>query len=168
MKRGISGEEAQDCFSGFPVVLCTVSGEKDNIITLAMCHMFSFRPPLVGIGVSPRRYSYGLLKSSKDFGLNIPDRSLLKATEICGLKSGRRVDKFQAAGLTREKAEKISAPLLAECPVNLECVKVNEVDAGDHTWFIGEIVAARKDERYDPKDMILYWGKYRVIGELLG
>ena len=100
--------------------------------------------------------------------MNIPDRSLLKATEICGLKSGRRVDKFQAAGLTREKAEKISAPLLAECLVNLECVKVNEVDAGDHTWFIGEIVAARKDEQYDPKDMILYWGKYRVIGELLG
>jgi len=150
------------------VVLCTVSGEKDNIITLATCHMFSFRPPLVGIGVNPKRYSHELLKASKDFALNIPDRNLLKATEICGLKSGRRVDKFQAAGLTKEKAEKISAPLLAECPVNIECVKVNEVDAGDHTWFIGEIVAARKNEHYDPKDSILYWGKYRVIGELLG
>jgi flavin reductase (DIM6/NTAB) family NADH-FMN oxidoreductase RutF len=69
--------------------------------------------------------------------------------------------------LTREKAEKVSAPLIAECPVNIECVKVKEVDAGDHTWFIGEIVAARRAESYMAADMMLYWGEYRVIGELV-
>lgn len=166
MKKHISADEAQDCFSGFPVVLATVSGAKDNIITLAMCHVFSFKPPLLGIGVGPKRYSHGLLKASKDFAVNIPDTTLLKATKVCGSKSGRRVDKFAASGLTKEKAEKVSAPLIAECPVNIECVKVDEVDAGDHTWFVGEIVAARMRPGYDKlTDMMLYWGDYRTIGD---
>jgi flavin reductase (DIM6/NTAB) family NADH-FMN oxidoreductase RutF len=147
------------------VVLCSVGGQKDNIITLALCHVFSFRPPLIGIGVAPKRYSYGLLKESGDFAINLPDRTLLKATEICGSKSGRKVDKFQAAGLTREKAEKIKSPLIAECPVSLECVKVKEVETGDHTWFVGEVVAARMDPGCDKKDMMLWWGEYRVIGD---
>jgi flavin reductase (DIM6/NTAB) family NADH-FMN oxidoreductase RutF len=164
MKVEMSADDAQDCFSGFPVVLVTVGGTKDNIITLAMCHVFSFKPPYIGIGVAPKRHSYGLLKQSKDFGVNIPTRSMLKPTEICGSKSGRLVDKFEASGLTREKGTKISSPLIAECPVNMECVKVDEVEEGDHTWFVGEIVASRKDESYDKSDMMLYWGDYRVIG----
>jgi len=168
MKRGVSSEDAIDCFSGFPVVLCSVGGRKDNIITLALCHVFSFHPPLIGIGVAPKRFSYGLLRESKDFAINLPDRNLLKATEICGSKSGRKVDKFQAAGLTREKAEKIESPLIAECPVNLECVKVREVETGDHTWFVGEVVAARRDPDCDGKDLMLWWGEYRVIGEKVG
>lgn len=165
MKKGITADEAQDVFSGFPVVLCSVGGEKDNIITLAMCHVFSFRPPLIGIGVGPKRFSYGLLKKSRDFAVNVPTRAQLRAVESCGSKSGRKVDKFAAASLTKEKAEKISSPLIAECPVNIECVKVDEVETGDHTWFVGEVVAARRDERYDKADMLLYWGEYRVIGE---
>ena len=168
MKKSITSDSAEDAFSGFPVVLATVSGEKDNIITLAMCHVFSFKPPLLGIGVAPKRFSYGLLKNSHDFAVNIPSRNLLKAVEICGSKSGRRVEKFQASGLTREKADKISAPLIAECPVNIECVKVNELEAGDHTWFVGEIVAARAEPDYDSKrDMLLYWGDYHTIGEIV-
>lgn len=164
-KRSITSDEAEDAFSGFPVVLGTVSGEKDNIITLAMCHVFSFKPPYIGVGIGPKRYSFGLFRASKDFAVNIPSKKMLKAIEICGSKSGRRVDKFEASGLTKEKAEKISAPLIAECPVNIECVKVNEVEAGDHTWFIGEVVAARADQKYDRnKDMLLYWGEYRTIG----
>jgi len=129
--------------------------------------VFSFKPPYLGIGVAPKRFSYGLLKQAKDFAVNIPSRSMLAPTEICGSKSGRKVDKFEASGLTREKASKISAPLIAECPVNIECVKVKEVEAGDHTWFVGEIVASRKDEKYNKADMMLYWGEYRVIGDLV-
>lgn len=167
MKSRITPDEAEDCFSGFPVVLATVKGAKDNIITLAMCHVFSFKPAHIGVGISPRRFSHGLFKESKDFAVNIPDRNMLRSVEICGSKSGRKVDKFEASGLTREKAEKISAPLIAECPVNIECTKVQEVEAGDHTWFLGEIVAARKTKSYNTSDMLLYWGEYRVIGELV-
>jgi len=167
MKKEITADDAQDCFSGFPVVLGTVGAEKDNIITLAMCHVFSFRPPYIGVGIGPKRFSHGLFKESKDFAINLIDRRMVKVSEICGTKSGRKVDKFEAAGLTREKAKKISAPLIAECPVNIECIKVKEIETGDHTWFVGEIVAARKDELYDKADALLYWGDYRVIGELV-
>jgi flavin reductase (DIM6/NTAB) family NADH-FMN oxidoreductase RutF len=165
LKKDIPAGEGADAFSGFPVVLCSVGGEKDNIITLALCHVFSFKPPLVGIGVSPKRFSYGLLKDGRDFAVNVPTRRQLKAVEVCGSKSGRRVDKFEAAGLTREKASRIASPLIAECPVNLECVKVNEVETGDHVWFIGEVVAARREESYESSEALLYWGDYRVIGE---
>ncbi len=168
MKRSITSDDAEDAFSGFPVVLGTVTGEKDNIITLAMCHVFSFKPPYLGVGIAPRRYSHGLFKSSKDFAINIPSKTMLKAVQVCGLKSGRTTDKFAASGLTKEKAEKIASPLIAECPVNIECVKVSEVETGDHTWFIGEIVAARADPSYNrDRDMLLYWGQYHTIGEIL-
>jgi flavin reductase (DIM6/NTAB) family NADH-FMN oxidoreductase RutF len=90
MKQKITADDAEDCFSGFPVVLASVGGQKDNIITLAMCHVFSFRPPYIGVGIGPKRFSHGLFKESKDFAVNIPTRKLLKATEICGSKSGRR------------------------------------------------------------------------------
>jgi len=168
VKKSISSGDAEDAFSGFPVVLGTVSGEKDNIITLAMCHVFSFDPPYIGVGIGPKRYSHGLFKASKDFAINIPSKRILKAVEVCGSKSGRRTNKFEASGLTKEKAKKISAPLIAECPVNIECVKFKEVEAGDHTWFIGEIVAARADPSYNKNaDMLLYWGDYRTIGDLV-
>lgn len=168
MKKEIPAGQGTDAFSGFPVVLCSVGGEKDNIITLALCHVFSFKPPLVGIGVAPARFSYALLKKSKDFAINVPTREQLKAVEVCGSKSGRRVDKFAASGLTRENASRISSPLIAECPVNMECVKVKEVETGDHTWFVGEVVAARREESYDAKECLLYWGDYRVIGDKVG
>jgi len=168
MKKPITSDDAEDAFSGFPVVLGTVSGKKDNIITLAMCHVFSFDPPYLGVGIAPRRHSHGLFKASKDFAVNIPSRKMLKAVKVCGSKSGRRVDKFEASGLTKEKAKKIRAPLIAECPVNIECVKVKEIEAGDHTWFVGEIVAARANPAYQKnKDMLLYWGEYRTIGRLV-
>ena len=166
-KIALSPADAEDEFSGFPVVLGTVGGEKDNIITLAMCHVFSFSPPLIGLGISPKRFSYGLFHASKDFAVNIPDKTMLRAVEICGAKSGRRVDKFEAAGLTREPAERISAPLIAECPVNIECVKSHELEAGDHTWFVGEIVAARRRDDHHKRNMLLYWGEYRTIGDLV-
>jgi flavin reductase (DIM6/NTAB) family NADH-FMN oxidoreductase RutF len=166
-KQNLSPSDAQGEFSGFPVVLGTVSGEKDNIITLALCHVFSFAPPLIGVGISPKRFSYGLFHGSGDFAINIPDKSMLKAVKICGSKSGRKVDKFEAAGLTRERAEKVSAPLIAECPVNIECVKTHEVETGDHTWFVGEIVAARRRQDHLRRDTLLYWEEYWTIGELV-
>ncbi|UCE81294.1 MAG: flavin reductase family protein [Methanobacteriota archaeon] len=167
-KQKLSPDDAGDVFSGFPVVLGTVKGQKDNIITLALCHVFSFSPVLIGVGIAPERYSYGLFRGCRDFAVNIPDASMLRAVKVCGAKSGRNVDKFEAAGLTREKGEKVSAPLIAECPVNMECVKTHEIETGDHTWFIGEIVAARKRKSYDKSKMILYWGDYRTIGAQIG
>jgi flavin reductase (DIM6/NTAB) family NADH-FMN oxidoreductase RutF len=150
----------------FPVVLATVG---DNIITLAMVHIFSFNPPLVGIGVAPSRYSYELLKRHREFAVNIPTRHLLGVVSFCGEESGRTCDKFKETGLTADPATRVGAPLISQCPVSLECRLVQEIETGDHTWFIGEVLAAHGDPGYDRSQAIVYWGgEYRVAGEIIG
>lgn len=153
-------------FPCFPCVLVTVS---DNIITIGMVHIFSFNPPLIGIGVSPHRHSFHLIKKAKEFVVNVPARQLLTAVTYCGEHSGRDGDKYRATGLTREPAVRLSTPAIKECPVKFECRLVQEVEAGDHSWFIGEIVAVTADPHFRREDAILYWGGfYRLPGTVIG
>lgn len=152
-------------FPGFPCVLVTTG---ENIITVAMVHIFSFSPPLLGIGISPRRYSHGLLKRTGEFVVNLPTYRLLTQVGYCGEHSGREVDKFAETGLSRQGSLKLSTPGIEQCPVNFECRVMKEVDLGDHTWFIGEVLACRVSPQYEKGDAILYWGgEYRRPGELL-
>lgn len=155
-------------FPAFPVVLAVVGKEEQNIITLALVHVFSFSPPLVGIGVSPSRYSHELLHRSPDFSVNIPSKELVEETIYCGEKSGKDVNKFEETGLTSVPAKKISSPIIGECLVNLECKKVQVFDTGDHTWFVGEIVCAQTVENYDRERALIYWaGEFRTLGEII-
>jgi len=156
-------------FPAFPVVLATMeyNGIR-NIITLGMVHVFSNNPPLVGIGIAPGRYSYGLIKKSEEFVLAIPGKELVRAVNYCGTKSGRDVDKFKETKLTPIKGIAVKAPLIKECPVNIECRVLNEVEAGDHNWFIGEVKNVYIDENYDKENSLIYWDKeYRVVGEVV-
>lgn len=153
-------------FSAFPCVLVTT---QNNIITIGMVHIFSFSPPLVGIGVAPRRYSFNLLTQSKEFVINLPTKNLLAQVSFCGENSGRDNDKYEKTGLHKEPSLKIKTPSIQECPINIECQVKKEVETGDHVWFIGEVVAARVDNNYNPEDTILYWGgSYRVPGSIIG
>ncbi|MEO0092918.1 MAG: flavin reductase family protein [candidate division WOR-3 bacterium] len=153
----------------FPCFPCVLVTTQNNIITIGMVHIFSFAPPLVGIGVSPRRYSFNLLKQSKEYVINIPTKDLLTQVAFCGEKSGRDCDKFEKTGLTKQPSLKVKTPSIAECPLNIECKIINEIETGDHTWFIGEVVAAHIDSDYDPEETILYWGgHYRVPGTVIG
>ncbi len=153
-------------FPCFPCVLVTAA---DNIITIGMVHIFSFNPPLIGIGISPKRYSFELIKKAKEFVVNIPTQEILKAVSYCGEHSGRDGDKFQATGLTREPPKKITTPAIKECPVKFECQLIKEIETGDHTWFIGEVVSVTADENYRREDAILYWGGfYRLPGTVIG
>lgn len=156
-------------FPAFPVVLATTQHNgKRNIITLGMVHVFSFKPPLVGIGIAPGRHSYSLIKESREFVLSIPGKEIVNAVQYCGTKSGRDVDKFMEAKLIPVQGETVKAPLIKECPVNLECKIVKEVEAGDHTWFIGEVKKVHIDENYNKENSLIYWNmEYRVIGELV-
>lgn len=152
-------------FPSFPCVLVTTDR---NIITIGMIHIFSFSPPLIGIGVSPKRYSYKLLKETREFVINIPTKPLQKEVNFCGEHSGRDVDKYEATGISKEKSLKISTPSIKECPANLECKIVKEIDTGDHTWFIGELVAVRVTKDYNKEEALLYWGNlYRMPGEVI-
>lgn len=131
-----------------PVVLVTCQGliSKPNIITIAWAGVVNSRPPMIGIAVQPVRYSHGLIRQSGEFGVNIPNEELLAAIDDCGWISGRDEDKFAATGLTPVPARKIRPPLIAECPVNLECVTRHFLALGMHDLFIGEIVAVHAEE----------------------
>ncbi|MCS7250655.1 MAG: flavin reductase family protein [candidate division WOR-3 bacterium] len=156
-------------FACFPCVLVSCSHEgKDNIISIGMVHIFSFNPPLIGIGVAPSRYSYPLIKNSKEFVINIPNKDMVEIVNFCGEKSGKEVDKFKELNLTKEKAKKVNCPLIKECPVNLECQVKYEIETGDHTWFIGEVVACHQAEDYKKEENLLYWGgKYYSVGKIV-
>ena len=131
-----------------PVVLVTCQGlkTKPNIITIAWTGVVSSMPPMIGIAIQPIRYSHGLIRESGEFGLNIPNKNLLRAIDYCGFVSGKSIDKFSNTGLTPMTARKITPPLIKECPVNLECVVKNFIALGMHDLFIGEIVSVHLDE----------------------
>ncbi len=129
------------------MVTCQDRAGRANIITLAWVGVVNSEPPMIGIGIRPSRFSHGIIKASRQFVVNVPSEELLKATDFCGVTSGRNVDKFEATGLTAVPAEKLDAPLIQECPVNLECAVRQILNLGSHDLFIGEIVALHVDEK---------------------
>jgi flavin reductase (DIM6/NTAB) family NADH-FMN oxidoreductase RutF len=167
--RLTSLKEIARVFCCFPCVLVSCSYEdKDNIIAIGMVHLFSFNPPLMGIGVAPQRYSFSLIKNSYEFVINIPNKEQVEIVNFCGEKSGKEVDKFKALNLTKEKGEYVKCPRIKECPVNIECRVIKEMVTGDHTWFIGEVLACYVDKNYKKEDNLLYWGgKYYEVGKIL-
>ena len=131
-----------------PVVMVTSQdeGSRANIITLAWVGVVNSIPPMIGIAMQPSRYSSKIIKKTREFVVNIPSEDLLRATDFCGTASGENIDKFETTGLTGVPAERIKAPLIAQCPVNLECVVKQVVPLGSHDLFIGEVVALHVEE----------------------
>ena len=125
---------------------CISADDNPNIITLGMYMPISSNPPLLAIGVSPRRHSHRLIEEMKEFVVNVPSKDLVKQTVFCGEVSGRDRDKFREAGLTPISASMVKPPLIGECVSNLECKVVASYGCGDHTLFVGEVVAAHVDE----------------------
>jgi len=146
---------------------------KKNIITIGMFAYFSGKPTLVGVGIAPSRYSFDLIRQSGEYVVNAVDEKFMEAVRVCGEKSGREVDKFELAKLTPEKGVKVNAPLIKESPVSIECKVVKEIEAGDHVWFIGEVLAVHVREGYKWSDGLLFkWigedGFYFKVGEKIG
>lgn len=148
-----------------PVVMVTCADEngKPNIITLAWAGTINSDPPMVSISVRKERYSYEMLKKKGEFVVNLTTRKLARATDFCGVKSGRDIDKFQATGLTAENASRVSVPLIKESPINIECVVKNVIELGSHDMFLGEIVAVNVDDSLIDKSGRLDMGKADLI-----
>lgn len=125
---------------------CVSADGKPNIITLGMYMPISRRPPLVTIGVSPRRHSHKLIEETGEFVINVPSENLVKETVFCGSVSGGDHDKFAEAELTPIPATTVRPPLIKECISNLECKAMASYKCGDHTLYVGEIVAAHVEE----------------------
>ena len=163
-----------------PAVMVSVSdGEgNDNIITIAWAGTVCTNPPMVSISVRPERYSYPILKETGEFVINLTTKELAFATDYCGVKSGRDVDKFKEMGLTPIPASEVKAPMIKESPVNIECKVRQILPLGSHDMFLADVVAVHADEKYmdekhkfhlEQAEPIIYsHGSYFGCGELLG
>ena len=147
--------------------------QKKNIISVGMFAYFSGKPTLVGIGIAPSRFSYELIQKSGAYVVNVVDERLMEAVRVCGENSGRDVDKFELAKLTAIPASKVSAPLIEESPLSIECKVVQVVEVGNRVWFMGEVLATHVREGYGWKDgILLKWvgdkGFYHKVGRKIG
>ena len=122
------------------MVSCQREGGKPNIITVAWAGTICSDPAMLSISVRKNRYSYDIIKETKEFVVNLTTKQLCRATDYCGVRSGRDVDKFAECHLTRETAEHVSAPMIAESPVNIEC-RVREIhEYGSHHMFAADVL----------------------------
>ena len=122
--------------------------EQSNIITVAWTGILNTNPAMVYISVRPSRYSYSLIKESGEFVINLTNSQLAFATDWCGVKSGRDVDKFKEMKLTKQKAEFVACPMIEESPVSVECHVKEIKEWGSHHTFIAEVLAIHADEQY--------------------
>ena len=163
-----------------PAVMVSVRGKngEDNIITVAWAGTVCTNPPMVSISVRPERYSYQMIKESGAFVINLTTEDLCYATDYCGVRSGRDVDKFKEMKLTKVEAEEISAPMIGESPVNIECKVEQVLELGSHHMFLAKVVAVHADEAYmdergrfdlnRAKPIVYSHGEYFGIGKKQG
>lgn len=152
---------------------------KTNILTVAWTGTICTNPPMVYISVRPERYSYQMIKESGEFVINLTTESLIRATDYCGVRSGRDVDKWKETGLTPLKAETLSyAPAIEESPVSIECRVAEVKELGSHHMFLAEVTAVQVDESYmneknkfelNKTGLLAYsHGEYLGLGKKLG
>jgi flavin reductase (DIM6/NTAB) family NADH-FMN oxidoreductase RutF len=128
--------------------------------------------------VRPSRHSYKLIKESGEFAINLTTRDLVKQADWCGVYTGAKVNKFERTGLTKEKANEISCPLISESPLSLECKVTDIIPLGSHHMFLADILAVDVDEKLIDKDGKLRLdkaglaafahGEYFALGERIG
>lgn len=162
-----------------PAALVTCgSGDITNVLTIGWTGIVNTRPPMTYISVRPERYSYKLIKESGEFAINLTTSAMCRETDFCGVRSGRDTDKFAVCGFHTVPAQKISVPIIEECPAALECRVTEAKELGSHTMFLAEIVGIDVDERYiDSKGKLnlqqcglaaYAHGEYFALGRKLG
>lgn len=120
---------------------------KPNVMTIEWFMRTSFEPPLVAISIGKTRYSHSLIKNQKEFVVAFPNSKMVDEVLYFGTHSGRNVDKFKETNLKIKKGKFVKPPLIENCVLNLECKVINSLDTGDHTIFVGKVVAAHYEER---------------------
>lgn len=160
------------------MVSCGRPQEKPNIITVAWAGTVCTNPPMLSVSVRPERYSYDIIKDTGEFVVNLVTKDLVRATDYCGVRSGRDVDKYRETGLTPLASRNVSCPGIAESPVNIEC-KVREIlPLGSHHMFLSEVVSVTVEESYlnkkgkfelNKSGLVTYsHGSYFLLGQELG
>lgn len=161
------------------MVSCGETPEEYNIITIGWVGTICSEPPMCYISVRKSRLSHEIISKTKSFVINLTTKELAKATDWCGVKSGRHFDKFKEMKLTPIKASVVNAPIIIESPLNIECEVVEIKELGSHDMFIAKVVNINADDKLiNPKtnsfelekaNLLTYsHGKYYTIGEKLG
>ena len=159
------------------VLVGTVVNEKPTFMTAAWCGIAASTPPAISVAVRPARYTLEGISANNTFSINIPSADLVEKVDYCGIYSGHKVDKSEIFKVDYGKLD--TAPLIQECPVNLECRVIHALDLGSHTLFVGEIIETYVNqdcwdgEKADPAkiDPIIYTTgvtQYRRLGEVIG
>lgn len=130
------------------LVSCGATPEEYNVMTASWTGTVCSNPPMCYVSIRPERYSHDIIKRNGCFVLNLTNKDLARATDLCGVRSGRDVDKFKLAGLTPGKAEVVAAPTVQESPVSVECKVVEVRPLGSHDMFLAEVVNVLVDDRY--------------------
>lgn len=160
------------------MVSCQRPGEKPNIITLAWAGTICSDPAMVSVSIRPERHSYNIIKETKEFVINLTTKDLTFATDYCGVKSGRDIDKFKEMNLTATPSFKVGCPSIGESPVNIECRVKEIIPLGSHDMFIADVVCvgvsedkmneSGKFELNETNLMTYSHGEYFTLGEKLG
>lgn len=160
------------------MVSCARPNERPNIITVAWAGTVCTNPAMVSISVRPERYSYQIIKDTGEFVINLTTEELMRATDYCGVRSGRDTDKFREMRLTPGESIHVSAPLIEESPVNIECRVKQILELGSHHMFIAEVAGVDIDPAYLDKNgkfqlnqaglMVYSHGEYYGLGKKLG
>ena len=160
------------------MVSCAKPGQKPNIITVAWAGTICSDPVMLSISVRKERFSHEIISETGEFVVNLTTKDLCRAADFCGVRSGRDVDKFKEMKLTPLKSSRISAPGIAESPVNIECRAVEVKELGSHDMFIARVEAVTADERFmdesgrfklDDARLVAYsHGEYFELGEKIG
>ena len=122
-----------------PPALVTVSdGERDNVLTVGWTGILATHPATTNVSIRPSRHSHELLLKSGEFVIHLPSSRLARQVDYCGTFTGKKVDKFEKCGFTKEPADTVGAPRIAECPVAIECRVTERVPLGSHDMFLAE------------------------------
>lgn len=161
------------------LVTCGAIPEEYNMLTIAWTGTICTEPPMCYISVRKERHSYDIIKRTGEFVINLTTEEMARATDWCGVRSGRNEDKWKATGLTPMTNPHVSAPIIAESPLSI-CCRVREVkELGSHDMFIADVVGVEADDRYidpetgkfslDKANPIVYsHGEYYTLGNLIG
>jgi flavin reductase (DIM6/NTAB) family NADH-FMN oxidoreductase RutF len=157
-------------FTGdFAESVTVVTVEKDgkpNAMTAAWVVPVSHRPPLVVVHIAPQRYTHDIIMETKEFGLCILADDQMDISQHAGTTSGRKVDKFSADSMKAKRSKVIGAPVLEGCAVTMECKLEKAISMGDHTIFVGRVVAIERDPVKKP--LVLHRGTYYRLGQAVG
>lgn len=129
------------------MVSCGNEAEGTDIVTIAWTGIINSHPAKTYVSVRPERFSHGIISKNREFAINLVSGDLARATDLCGMKTGAKVDKFKEAKLTPEYVEEVSCPIIAESPMSLVCKVTDIVPLGSHDMFIAEIVGIYADDK---------------------